>query len=134
MNQTASALMPTLMALPAQARDWLDGYGRKGWIAAAVLGVIFAWPVGLALVFYITLTRRWKENAMFGRSCRSRITAGRTTGNAAFDAYKEDTLKRLEDEQQAFEGFLKRLRDAKDKQEFDAFMQDRAERLTRETA
>lgn len=134
MNQTASALMPTLMALPGQLRDWLDGYGRKGWIVAAVASLIFAWPLGLALVFYITLTRRWKENAMFGLSCRSRQTAGRSTGNAAFDAYKEDTLKRLEDEQQAFEGFLKRLRDAKDKQEFDAFMQDRAERLTRETA
>ena len=35
-------------------------------------------------------------------------------------------LRRLEDEQTAFEGFLQRLREAKDKSEFDAFMDDRA--------
>ena len=49
-----------------------------------------------------------------------------SSGNTAFDAYKAETLRRLEDEQQAFEGFLQRLREAKDKQEFDAFMEDRA--------
>jgi hypothetical protein len=33
----------------------------------------------------------------------------------------------LEDEQTAFESFLQRLRDAKDKAEFDQFMDDRAQ-------
>lgn len=50
----------------------------------------------------------------------------RPTGNAAFDAYKADTIKRLQDDQQAFEAFLQRLRQAKDKSEFDAFMDDRS--------
>ena len=50
----------------------------------------------------------------------------RPSGNTAFDAYKEDTLRRLEDEQSSFEDFLQRLRDAKDKAEFDEFMDDRA--------
>ena len=50
----------------------------------------------------------------------------RPSGNTAFDSYKADMLRRLEDEQAAFEGFLQRLRDAKDKSEFDAFMDDRA--------
>ena len=50
----------------------------------------------------------------------------RTSGNTAFDAYKAETLRRLEDEQQAFEAFLSRLREAKDKAEFDQFMDDRA--------
>lgn len=49
-----------------------------------------------------------------------------TSANTAFDAYKSDTLRRLEDEQAAFEAFLTRLRDAKDKSEFDTFMEDRA--------
>lgn len=49
-----------------------------------------------------------------------------TSGNSAFDAYKADTLRRLEDEQTNFEAFLTRLRDAKDKAEFDQFMDDRA--------
>lgn len=49
-----------------------------------------------------------------------------TSGNTAFDAYKAETLRRLEEEQEAFESFLQRLREAKDKSEFDAFMDDRA--------
>jgi len=48
------------------------------------------------------------------------------TGNANFDAYRKELLDRLEQEQENFEGFLSRLRDAKDKKEFDAFMEDRA--------
>ncbi|RRH75180.1 DUF2852 domain-containing protein [Falsigemmobacter faecalis] len=131
MNQTAS-FAPALLSLPRQARDWLDGYGNRGWIAAMVLGFIFFWPLGLGLVGYMTLTNRWKDTEMFGMSRRCKATRTPfpgTSGNAAFDAYKAETLKRLEDEQAAFEGFLKRLRDAKDKQEFDAFMDDRARRV-----
>lgn len=52
--------------------------------------------------------------------------AAQPSGNAAFDSYKSDMLKRLESEQTAFEAFLQRLRAAKDKSEFDAFMEDRA--------
>lgn len=52
--------------------------------------------------------------------------AMRPSGNAAFDSYKASMLRRLEDEQTAFEAFLQRLREAKDKSEFDAFMDDRA--------
>ena len=64
---------------------------------------------------------------MFSRSCRTSsarhgFSAMRPSGNTAFDAYKEDTLRRLEDEQSSFEDFLQRLRDAKDKAEFDEFM------------
>ena len=39
-----------------------------------------------------------------------------------------DTLRRLEEEQTNFEAFLARLREAKDKAEFDQFMDDRAKR------
>lgn len=60
----------------------------------------------------------------------SRHHATRASGNSAFDAYKADTLSRLEDEQTNFEEFLKRLRDAKDKSEFDQFMEDRATRTS----
>lgn len=55
-----------------------------------------------------------------------RFSGGLTsTGNRAFDAYREETLKRLEDEAEEFQAFLKRLRDAKDKAEFDQFMAER---------
>lgn len=112
-----------------RAEAWLDQKGRGAWIGAMILGFVFFWPVGLALVFYITLTNRWSKNQMF--SCAHRHhhrhhRAYQTSGNSAFDSYKSEMLKRLEDEQTAFEDFLQRLREAKDKSEFDAFMDDRA--------
>lgn len=69
---------------------------------------------------------------MFNGSCAARRSHApvrhrfKTSGNSAFDSYKAETLRRLEEEQEAFESFLQRLREAKDKQEFDAFMEDRA--------
>ena len=51
-----------------------------------------------------------------------------TSGNRAFDEYRAETLRRLEDEQREFKDFLGRLRFAKDRAEFDQFM---AERRTR---
>lgn len=107
----------------SKAENWLDARGKGAWIAAMVLGFIFFWPIGLALLAYMIWSKR-----MFNGSCKSHRRAHKfnSSGNTAFDAYKADTLKRLEDEQGAFESFLQRLRDAKDKSEFDAFMDDRA--------
>jgi len=48
-----------------------------------------------------------------------------TSGNRAFDEYRSETLKRLEEEQREFKDFLARLRFAKDRAEFDQFMADR---------
>ncbi len=95
-----------------------------------VLGFVFFWPVGLALLFYMIWSKR-----MFNKSCSSRrmtraMTSTRSTGNSAFDSYKADTLRRLEEEQTNFEAFLERLRDAKDKAEFDQFMDERAKPST----
>jgi hypothetical protein len=116
---------------------WLDARGKWAWIAAMVLGFIVFWPVGLALLAYMI----WGKQ-MFSRSCghsrrhhhdhashawgRHAYRAGMPTGNTAFDTYKAEALRRLEDEQEAFEAFLQRLRNSKDKSEFDAFMEDRA--------
>ena len=51
-----------------------------------------------------------------------------SSGNRAFDDYRAETLKRLEDEQREFKDFLERLRFAKDRAEFDQFMAARRER------
>jgi hypothetical protein len=121
-----------------RAEAWLDARGKWAWIAAMVLGFVIFWPVGLALLAYMI----WGKQ-MFSRSCghgrhhdrhsdraqawgRHGWHAGQTTGNTAFDSYKAEALRRLEDEQEAFEAFLQRLRNSKDKSEFDAFMEDRA--------
>ncbi len=110
-----------------RAEMWLDERGKGAWIAAMVLGFILFWPVGLALLAYMIWSKR-----MFSKSCTTRRTHApsygfKSSGNTAFDSYKADMLKRLEDEQHAFESFLERLREAKDKQEFDSFMEERAE-------
>ncbi len=49
----------------------------------------------------------------------------RSSGNSAFDEYRDETLRRLEEEQQEFKDFLEQLRQAKDKAEFDQFMAER---------
>jgi hypothetical protein len=110
-----------------RTEDWLDDKGKGAWIAAMVLGFIVFWPVGLALLAYMIWSKR-----MFNGSCATRTRHARhafsSSGNSAFDAYKQDTLRRLEEEQDAFEAFLQRLREAKDKAEFDQFMEDRSKR------
>jgi len=52
----------------------------------------------------------------------------RSSGNRAFDDYRTETLRRLEDEQREFKEFLDRLRFAKDRSEFDQFMAERRNR------
>ena len=119
----------------SRTEAWLDEKGKGAWIAAMVLGFIFIWPVGLALLFYMIWSKR-----MFSKSCgmsrrtRHPLSHLRSTGNTAFDSYKADTLRRLEEEQEKFEEFLERLRDAKDKSEFDMFMDERAKAARDDTA
>jgi len=52
----------------------------------------------------------------------------RPSGNHAFDEYREDALRKLEEEVTEFRAFLERLRAAKDRAEFDAFMRERRDR------
>ncbi len=114
----------------ARAEAWLDERGKPAWIGAMVLGFIFVWPVGLALLAYMIWSKRMFSSSSSCAMRKSRRNQFRgmttSTGNSAFDAYRADTLRRLEDEQHNFEAFLERLRDAKDKAEFDQFMDDRA--------
>ena len=125
---TATATDTSAQGTLARAEAWMDDKGKGAWIAAMVLGFILFWPLGLAFLAYMI----WSKN-MFKNGCRARGKSHRNlglrpSGNSAFDAYKADTLRRLEEEQAAFEGFLNRLREAKDKAEFDQFMEDRARR------
>jgi hypothetical protein len=103
-----------------RAEEFLDEWGRGAWIAAFVLGFILFWPLGLVILFYAIWSGRmgcWKHKSRFARR--------HSSGNSAFDDYREETLRRLEEEQGEFEGFLEKLRRAKDKAEFDQFMKER---------
>ncbi|MFV0293419.1 MAG: DUF2852 domain-containing protein [Paracoccus sp. (in: a-proteobacteria)] len=111
-------------------RDWLDEKGKLAWIGAMVLGFIFVWPVGLAILIYMI-----GSNRMFGCTHRHGHSSGRvafqsSTGNAAFDAYRAETLKRLEAEHNDFMAFMVRLQEARDKAEFVQFMSERHNRAT----
>jgi hypothetical protein len=127
----------------------LDDIPRPAWIALMVVSFIVFWPIGLALLIYLKWSgrmfcghrrygywsgsegrdarhdardewRAWKRNARWG---------GRQgSGNVAFDEYREETLRKLDDEQQAFRDYLDKLRSAKDRAEFDQFMNERRNR------
>jgi hypothetical protein len=118
----------------------IDEFGKPAWIALVVLGFVFWWPLGLAMLAFAIGSGRmgccWKGHGMSrwhqGAGAR---TAGtwwqppqRSSGNRAFDEYRSETLRRLEDEQKEFHDFLDRLRMAKDKSEFDQFMAERSNR------
>lgn len=124
----------------------LDDYGRPAWIVVMVLGFILFWPIGLAILAYLLwsgrmgcgrhgemsrwqrrMTDKWdRKMERWGREARGFASSG----NRAFDEYREQTLSRLEEEQREFREFLDRLRKAKDKQEFDEFMGERRARPT----
>ena len=117
----------------------LDSPWHPGWIAVTVLGFIIWWPIGLALLFFTLGSRKmgcWSQDRWSNKMERMRDRMERrgfpfgppSSGNRAFDEYRMETLRRLEEEQTEFKEFLDRLRHAKDKAEFDQFM---AERRTR---
>ncbi len=131
-------------------------FGRPP-IAVQILAIIgytgFAIPVsiiamdqfgflGIALTAF--LAWQWTRIAAFGghRSIGQTVEdlkpqvdvqMSTTSGNASFDRYRDELMDRLREEQTQFECFLERLRTAKDKSEFDQFMDDRA-RVIRSTA
>src|SRR5262245_28303881 len=122
----------------------LDDYGRPAWIAVMVVGFILFWPVGLAILAYLLwsgrmgcgrhgdmsrwqqrMADRWEHNR---ERLRREMRGFQSRGKRAFDADREETLTRVEEEQREFRAFLDRLRKAKDKEEFDQFMADRRSR------
>jgi hypothetical protein len=114
---------------------------RKGrWtplgVAAVVLGFMAWWPLGLAVVAYIIWGGSVDELAQKGidelkTAFKSGTTSAPASGNAAFDAYREETLRRLEEERAEFDNFVAKLREARDREEFEAFMTDRKKELSK---
>ncbi len=118
---------------------------RPAWtpatIALMVVGFMVFWPLGLAMLAYILWGDRlegfrgdWKRTGenFFG-SCRKGATMNLRTGNVAFDEWRTAELDRIEEERRKlnemrdeFDSYLTELRRAKDQEEFDRFMADRA--------
>ena len=117
----------------------LDDIGKPAWIGVMVLGFILFWPIGLAILAYLIWSGRMRcgthggAGRWYGTEHRQGTWCGgwrrpQSSGNHAFDEYRAETLKRLEEEEREFREFLDRLRQAKDKAEFDQFMADRRRR------
>lgn len=124
----------------------LDEFGAVAWLAVVAAASLIAWPLGLATFAYLAGSGRlyaWRDRrgkvpgtwfnlgsglSGLGTNGASRGFRGPSSGNQVFDAYRADTISRLEEEGREFQSFLKRLRQARDKAEFDAFMADRRQR------
>ncbi len=137
----------------------LDDWGKPAWIAAMIAGFVLFWPIGLLILGYMIWSGRmgcnsqrgaWGENRQLRWERKiermrekmdqwaahrdSRASSGfSSTGNRAFDEYRSETIRRLEEEANQFRDYLERLRHAKDKAEFDRFMEDRRNRKAGES-
>jgi hypothetical protein len=122
-------------------------------IAAMILAFFIFWPLGLAILFW----KLWQKSYgyegdlfAFAQEQGARVkevvsgvaregSAGwggpsfmRSTGNVAFDEWREGELARLEEERRKlaeaerdFAEHIDQLRRAKDRQEFESFMRGR---------
>jgi len=121
--------------MPLAAR--IDEFGKPAWIVLMILGFWAWWPLGVAILAFTIGSGRmgcWNHRGMnrWQDKMRSKVdwwgATAPSSGNRAFDEYRADTLRRLEEEQREFKEFLQRLRFAKDRAEFDQFMAERRNR------
>jgi hypothetical protein len=91
------------------------------------------WPVALLIGGAVLLRgqmRQWQRQQLASEQSDGVRPQRRrpSSGNRAFDEYRDATLNALDEERSKFGEFLERLRKSKDKAEFERFMADRRER------
>jgi hypothetical protein len=117
-------------------------------IALMVLGFVIFWPLGLAMLAYILWGELFggssdKAQAWMSKSkawCQTNhnyrhlgyVASNQSSGKAAFDDYRTEQLKRLDEERKRLDGeinefheYMRNLRMARDREEFDRFMRER---------
>src|SRR5690606_25891833 len=158
-NRTGTSLILSREGPFIEHRDWENGTEmttaiiKPQWspltIALMVMGFIIFWPLGLAVLGYILWGEKFggspeKAQAYFNKgkawcssnkghqSWNKRSYGMNSSGNAAFDDYRAEQLKRLEEERarldaeiDAFHEYMANLNKAKDREEFDRFMNER---------
>ena len=126
---------------------------RPAWtpatIAMMVIGFMIFWPLGLAMIAYII----WGDRLEQFKTDVNKATDGVSdvfkkgttfakgrgfdrTGNVAFDDWREAELTRLDEKRREldamraeFDTYARELRRAKDQEDFDRFMGDRAKEV-----
>src|ERR1700687_5403453 len=94
---------------------WLDDFGKPAWIALTIVSFILFWPAGLVVLGFLIGSGRmgcWKAHRGEGWQARMERMqqrmheraaqwgaprSGPSSGNWAFDEYRAETLRRLEE-------------------------------------
>jgi hypothetical protein len=120
-------------------------------IVAMILGFIVFWPIGLAILGFKLWQRKagypgdlqtvaqekWRDarSAWGGQWPARRGFYSASTGNSAFDDWKAAEIARLEEERRKlqdahreFSAFVDNIRKAKDREEFERFINERRNR------
>lgn len=149
---------------PDMGKPYNPGFARAtarsarcsaGWkpfeIAAVVFGFALYWPLGVAVIAFKFWQKRsgyagdlfsfarekWESAVNFRWSSLGAggFGAMSSSGNRAFDDWRDGELARLEEErrklvaaEREFTDFMENLRHARDREEFDRFMQERRSR------
>src|SRR5260370_24407759 len=132
MSLTFTSLTLTREPTMTGLMERLDDIPRPAWIALVVVSFIVFWPIGLALLIYLKWSGRMfcSRHGRYGhwsgpdgREAREEFRAWRrrhrwsrhgASGNVAFDEYREETLRKLDEEQLELRDVLDRLRAADD--------------------
>lgn len=145
-NQTFDRAQPTDFGADARRFAASMPFPAKALTVAA--GFVIFPPLGIVtLGYFIYQSRRaWRESqggalgwgdprmARCGQRDRHRFHQRRgMTGNAALDEKREETLRALDEEAEAFHDFRRKERDARDREAFDRFMKARDAGPTGET-
>jgi len=119
---------------------------RPAWtpltILLMVIGFMVFWPLGLAMLAYIIwgdripeVRRHFGEMKREWHGCGASRSGYARSGNTAFDAYRQQELRRLDEERRRldeerreFETFVANLRRARDEEEFERFKSERPQR------
>jgi hypothetical protein len=142
------------MACSTNAQNPERRCGRMRWtpieLVAMILGFIFFFPIGLAILFWKIMQTKHAHARDFGAMAqekwgdfeqRSGLAAmarrcrewPASSGNSAFDDWRRAEMERLAEErrkifeaEKAFEDYLDGLRRSRDREEFERFMAARA--------
>ncbi len=102
------------------------------WILWAIAWVVvwaialLAWPLAVVLGAVVLFRAVTRGSLRFAQATSP--TGGGALRNTAFDDYRKETARRLDEESAKFREFLERMRRSRDKEEFDRFMAHRRPR------
>lgn len=123
----------------------LDELSNMAWLAITSLAFAIAWPLGIAMLAYLTGSGRlqawyaehagapgaWfdmaRSSPAFGSGQKGIAFYTAPSGNGACDGCRGEALSRLEEGRREAHAYLERLRKTRDRAEFDTFMAERCQ-------